>query len=363
MKRKILILLAILVVIIAAIAIYFTQKPKEPETIKIGAILPLTGELSIFGNWLKEGIIVASEDYKNIQFIFEDNKNQTSVALSAFNKLIAVDNVKAVISARTPVAYALAPLALKSKVPILFTFADLPESIEGGVINFHFPLEDEIKFIAKSQEYLGDRAAVIVVNDEFGNLALSLFKKYFEKDIVYIENFDPKQVDFRSIVEKIPRSTSFIFLVGYGQNLVALIKTLAEKNINIPIVSVNSFINFYDLVKSYLKTPAYITMTLYNVNRGNEVLLSQIRSKFLRKFNKEPNVVNLEAFEATKFLIEILQKNKFDTKKVFEAINTPQTISSIFGNLKLDNKGQVHFPLVLAKIYKNKFEIIKIWEP
>jgi hypothetical protein len=43
MKRKILIPLAILVVIIAAIAIYFTQKPKEPETIKIGAILPLTG--------------------------------------------------------------------------------------------------------------------------------------------------------------------------------------------------------------------------------------------------------------------------------------------------------------------------------
>jgi branched-chain amino acid transport system substrate-binding protein len=364
MKRKILIPLAILVVIIAAIAIYFTQKPKEPETIKIGAILPLTGELSIFGNWLKEGIefALAEQNLPNIKIIYEDNQGQVTKAVSAFRKLSTVDKVKAIITAQTSIANALLRLANSERILTIFTFADLPQGDKTYILNYHFPVQDEVSILAKfTYTELGKKGAILVVNDEFGRLGSQLFEKEFNGEIVYKEEILPSEKDFRSLVLSLKnKNPDFVFLIAYTQQLIAITKTMKEFNVKFPIIGPNVLTVYLPLIKEYLQQ-AYITMSLYDAGKSTGKLYESFVSDYKKKTGKEPNMVIAEAYEATKILLKALAENPKNLSKFF---NDLKTFEGIFGKVIIDDNRQAHFPLAVVE-YKNgqKNKIVHEFNP
>lgn len=74
----------------------------EEDVIKIGAILPMTGNAAIYGESMRQGAELATEQInklnsKKVEIIFEDSKGDPKEALSAFNKL--KDNTNVVITA------------------------------------------------------------------------------------------------------------------------------------------------------------------------------------------------------------------------------------------------------------------------
>jgi len=363
--RKIWIIVGVIVIISAIfVGIRLTQKPAPQEqVIKIGAILPLTGELSLFGQWLKEGVSLAALESGAIP-IFEDNKNQTAQSVSAFYKLITADKVHGIITARTPVAFALSPLAAQNQIPVIFTFADLPKKTEGCVLNYHFPVKDEVKLLANTMINIGNKAIVLTVNDEFGQLAATLFKTEFRGKVVFEDTFDAKQTDFRSIIAKLPHNADFIFLVAYEQNFVGLIRHMKQQRFSLPIVGPNTLTVYLHLVEKFLTMPIYVTMSTYDAGLIiNNKLYQQFKEKFRKQYNNEPNMVNAEAYEATKYLIDMLLK--YNSKELCQFIAAPRTIYSLFGTLKISPDGQVHFPLAVVKIEikKKKKSIITTWQP
>jgi len=354
MKRKILIPLAILVVIIAAIAIYFTQKPKEPETIKIGAILPLTGEVSIFGNWLKEGIefALAEQNLPNIKIIYEDNQGQVTKAVSAFRKLSTVDKVKAIITAQTSIANALLPLANSERILTIFTFADLPQGDKTYILNYHFPVQDEVSILAKfTYTELGKKGAIIMVNDEFGRLSSELFMREFKGDIVFKEEIPLSQRDFRTLLLLLKnKNPEFIFLITYAEQLVALVKAIKEAKIEAPIVSPNILTVYLPLVEKYLQK-AYFTTILSEAKRSESKLYENFINNYKVKTGNEPNLVIMEAYEATKILLKALVNNPRDPSKFFDNL---KVVESVFGNVTIDNNRQAHFPLAIVEFKKGQ---------
>ena len=364
---------AILVIVIVGLGVshFFNESKKSIEPVTVGAILPLSGELSLFGQWLKEGIELSAQN-NDVEILFEDNQNKTSQAISAFQKLNTIDNVSGIITGRTPVAYALTPLSQQHDLPIVLTFADLPErSVTGQkeeaakcVLNYHFPVKDEIKLIAEQISQLGSNSIVLTVNDEFGNLSTKLFRDYYNGELLFEERFDPGETDFRSIIHKMPPDADFIFLLAYEQNFVNLVKQLNEQNINIPIVAPNVLTVYLHLVQSYLKQPIYVTMSLYDagvVNDGD--LYIQFKKDFTNQFGREPNMVNAESYEAANFLINTLLKENAMNENICSFLTDEKTIHSIFGNLKIDSDGQVHFPLALVKMLDGQKEVISVWNP
>jgi len=364
-KRSLwLIIGAVIIIAVIIIGIQRTQKPTpEEKVIKIGAILPLTGELSLFGQWLKEGISLAVQN-KQVQVIYEDNKNQTSLSISAFQKLITVDKVQGIITARTPVAYALSSLVSQSQVPTVYTFADLPEQITGCVVNYHFPTKDEVELLAKFMKNIGQKAVILTVNDEFGRLAATLFKEKFKGVIVFEEMFDSKQTDFRSILVKIPRNSDFIFLIAYEQNFVNLVKQLNEYKILLPLVGPNVLTVFFHLVESHLTMPVYVTMSLYDAGLiSDNKFYQEFKVKFIRAYGREPNMVNAEAYEAMRYLIRVLSQGFSSREELCKFMTEPRLIPSLFGNIKIDSNGQAHFPLAVVKVHKKRKQVLTTWNP
>src|SRR3990172_444601 len=80
---------------------------KEDEVIKIGVIVPLSGEAAFLGKYIVNGIEIAREDFlksnpdKKITLVIEDSKADPATAVNAINKLINIDKVLFIIGDAT----------------------------------------------------------------------------------------------------------------------------------------------------------------------------------------------------------------------------------------------------------------------
>ncbi|MCH7568619.1 MAG: ABC transporter substrate-binding protein [Nanoarchaeota archaeon] len=181
------------VVIIVLIVFYMIagSSPQE-ETIKIGAILPLTGIASIHGQNERQGIDLAVKEIneaggingKPIEIIYEDDQTNPAKSLISYNKLIDVNGVEVVIGGTWDIlANAIIPESEKKQVVILSPSA-LPDTLEQEspyFFSMHSPVavNQEVfeKFIIDNAI---ERVGIIVVNNPWGLAHLDTFKKAIE---------------------------------------------------------------------------------------------------------------------------------------------------------------------------------------
>ena len=78
---------------------------KEPETIKLGSILILTGQGAAWGEAARNGIEMAVEDVNNdggvlgkqIEFVHQDDQSEAKKSVSAFYQLVDAMNIDIII--------------------------------------------------------------------------------------------------------------------------------------------------------------------------------------------------------------------------------------------------------------------------
>jgi len=134
-EAKALTIIAILILVILAIILVVNKKIfvtnfKDQSTVKIGAILPLTGSLSWYGQSQRQGIELAVEDAnrnnngRKISIVFEDNQSNPKEAVNAAIKLTTIDGVNVIFSAFTNLSSAIEPIATKSHTVLIYQSTD-----------------------------------------------------------------------------------------------------------------------------------------------------------------------------------------------------------------------------------------------
>ena len=113
----------------------------EEKVVKIGAILPLTGDAAKYGESAKEGIELAIKEINaeggvkghKIEIIYEDSQGLPTTGVSAFQKLITSNRVPAVIGGLfSSVTLAIAPIANREHVVVLSPTSSAPAITKAG---------------------------------------------------------------------------------------------------------------------------------------------------------------------------------------------------------------------------------------
>lgn len=85
---------------------------------KIGVLASFTGDWGAYGQAYRRGIELADVGSK-ATFIYEDDGFLPARSVSAFRKLVEVDKISGLLVGDTVTAQAIAPIALKQKIPLL----------------------------------------------------------------------------------------------------------------------------------------------------------------------------------------------------------------------------------------------------
>ena len=126
MTKNIKIILTTVVLILIVVGIVKSnQVSNEPKHIKVGMISILSGDYSAVGENLRNGAILASEQYnlkhpdQKVELVIEDDGFDSKKALSAYQKLTGIDHIDALINVSTPSIGAIYDLVTKTNIPVI----------------------------------------------------------------------------------------------------------------------------------------------------------------------------------------------------------------------------------------------------
>src|SRR6202789_833159 len=178
-----------LIAILASMAMIAAARA---DTIRIGAMLPLTGPGALIGTQQMRGIQFAIDQANakggvrgnKIEVQFEDNQAKPDQSVLSFNKMVDLEHLPVIFTAYSGPSLAMAPLATRKKVLMINAGAQADKLATASpyLINTLPTISDEIKVLSKYLASEGKtKAAILFENDAAGISGRDDYLEYFPK--------------------------------------------------------------------------------------------------------------------------------------------------------------------------------------
>jgi branched-chain amino acid transport system substrate-binding protein len=219
-ERRIFLLVAALTL---ALLCFFPAHGQERKTLKIGAILSVTGKAAWLGEPEKKTVQMVIEKVNqgggiyqaDLDVILEDDETVESKAVSAAEKLINSDKVVAIIGPSTSgSSLAIKPICEKARVPMVSCAAAeaIVKPIEESRFIFKTPQLDShvvMKILEQINKMEITKIAIISESLPFGQMGRNQLKKFGGEmgvEIVADETYGPSDTNMTAQLKKIADS-------------------------------------------------------------------------------------------------------------------------------------------------------------
>ena len=365
--KKYLVLLVVVIFIAALGYFVFFGSEGKKETIKIGAIMTLSGNVSYWPTELKKGMDLAYSERDstkdNVQLLYEDDAFKSNLAISAYNKLTKVNAVDVIITSFAPIANALIPISEKDNIPLIASIAATSNIAKGykWIFRDYVTQEQQCPLLAEYvyNELNLKRGSYLVIDDDFGKDGIIQFNRKFVElggEPITGEQISQTENTSRNEILKIlNKSPEFIYVIARDQLLISICNQIREMNKEIQIIGVNPFDT--NVVWDALGKNGegiYFTSSYFSVEDNEDS--KRFYHSYKEKYNEEPTYTSIYGYTMMKYLLDVVRgaKNKEDIRNRLELLNT----QSIRGNLVTNNNHDIISPIGLYKRENGKTILI-----
>jgi branched-chain amino acid transport system substrate-binding protein len=273
---------------IVVILIFVAPASAENKKFKIGISIPLTGALAEYGVAIKNGMAMAlgdePENFKNIEFVYEDNEYQPKTAVTVFNKSLDLDKVDLTFIWGNEPVLAVVPIAERRKHPTIVVSQD-PSTAIGYkyTIRFLNPFDDYAKALIGElrKEKIQNIGIVSVELSFFNNMikALELNLISGEK-ITVVESTLPSNYDFKTVIAKLGQQnfdSVGVFLLP--AQVISFYRQLSESKIKLKTFGTTPF-ESKDVIEQSLGLMDGAVYSQINVS-------DQFQQKYLKEYGND----------------------------------------------------------------------------
>jgi len=231
---------------------------KIKEQISIGAILPLSGKVSIYGKWIQESLELGKEEInaeggingKNLEIIYEDDSANPKKALLGMKKLCQKLKVPIVFGSWvSSCVSAQVPIASKTKTVILAEAIAPKLKRTGGYV---FSIQPQAEYYIKKLvpfvyfDLKIKEASILHVKNDFGITQANTFQTLFENfggKIISSIGFRQGETNFRTALYKIKKEKpKAVFIPAYTE-IVPLLKQAKKLKLKVKFLASIPFEN------------------------------------------------------------------------------------------------------------------------
>lgn len=338
MKKIIgLIILIVVVLIIVLIVTSGTTDKQQATPFKIGVLLPLTGESSVSGEKLLQGIRLAEKeiDPQQITLVVEDTHTEVKDAVTAAKKLMEVDKVNVLIGVYVPdEVVAIAPLAKEKGITIFSASfcSDSFKEFDNVFCGYPGALDQLHTVISEIKKRQVKQVALVNTNDDFGmssrdamvTLAGEGGYSIALNELVPFGNKDLKTSADKVLASK---ADSVFMASGDTSQAFTLMKLLSERGYK------GTRITFVDIDKKALKDFGSTVEGTLAPGIAPNKFSADFTEKYTKEYNKVPEdyVVAL-GYDVAKVVTGVMSQETFDSKNfVSQAINFDYKTPAIKG--------------------------------
>ena len=362
MKKK-LIVIALLALVVFVCAFLLVIKKHncqhDEEIVTIGAILPLTGDAAWYGTSLKQGLDIAFDGY-NVRLYYEDSKGEPKTAVNAVNKLIDVDKVDLLIGDMfSNTTMAIMPIASKHNILLLTPTASSSEISEKGETTFRlYPSEAEEgnKLFSFSNDFFPRKeGCIIVVNEDAMLKVAGVINQNNDKQII---EYGKGVVDFTPIIQKIEKSVEVVFLIGYFEENVRLIKRSIEMKKEFTFIGLSTLYSpQLNASLGNIKMSLYLSAPKSSLDTTN-LYTSEFIRKYRSAYKEDPDIWAGYGYDAGNILLKIIKEAKEKGTTYVEEMYNIIDFDGVTGITTINKDRSINKSMDMVEYADGEFKII-----
>ena len=352
------------------------------ETIKVGVITPLTGDVKTYGESTKNCFLIALEDYSktgkyHIVPVIADDRNDPTEGANAALKLITQDKVVAIIGPLTSkVAIPVSETANKYKTPMITGTATNPKvTISDGKRKpyvfrtcYTDPFQGSVAANFALKDLKAKTAAVLYdVSNDYSKGLAEFFKSTFIKGngtVTAFESYQKDDVDFSALITKLAmKKPDIIYLPDYYSKVGLLSKQIREKGLKSVLLGGDGWDSpELSKIAGSAIVGGYFT-NHYSADRKDPVTQAFIR-KYKERYGAVPDALGALAYDATMILFKALDGAKTPTADdIVKGLVGLRNFKGVTGSISFDKNGDVVKSVVILKVEKDKTRYVTTIEP
>lgn len=326
----------------------------ERTIVKIGVILPLSGDMAAVGSASRDAVRMALEDGNKTsrheyQVVFEDDRLTPTEVAKAAQKLISVDRVSALVSTWSYGGRIVAPLAERAKVPHIGVAWDhMVADGEYSFLHLTPPAEFMKAFLEVFKRIGVKRVALLGVEESGSVYALDEFVRMapdYGVEVVYRDSVLWDIKDFESVVTKIAgvKPEYLVFNLGGEALNGALLKSLRTQRVPFRYTAITSF----DVIDPSLIEGLWYVSDSY--------LPDDFSEQFKARYGHTMRYGVGNFYEAIKLFIFAFDRSaSASSQEAKDVLRGIRDQPSVLGPTSVDQKGIFSYPPRYIRIVEGK---------
>ncbi len=340
-----------------------TELVDGKPVIKIGVIGMYTGDSAPLGISAKNSVILASEKLSNntkyhYELVFEDDRMDPKLTASAFQKVVNVDGVDAVISMTSGPGNVVSPLANANKVLHCGIASD--KNIASGDYNFiHWttPEAESRAFVKALQKRNITRVAVLSWNQQGNAAIVSMLHNDIAGTSIQIvseQTFNSGEKDFKTMLLKAADANPEVIMVeSFSPELELIAKQAKDLGLTIPFTSIEAI--------EFTEQPQLFEGSWYVQAAG---ITDAYKEMYHARFNMDPKIAGPNAYDCFDLIVTAYENAGRYTNNKPTALAAAKEFAKIqdfhgeIGVLNVDSNHIVQSEAVVRQVKGGKFVTI-----
>jgi branched-chain amino acid transport system substrate-binding protein len=352
------------------------EAPKAAgDTIKIGFLGALTGDVAMFGKPTLEGMKMAADELnaaggingKKIEIVEADNRGDKQEGASVTQKLISRDNVVAIVGdPTTGITKVAAPIAQKAGVVLISAGATGPGVVENGDFIFRNTLLDSVAIPACIDYFAKDlgykKVAIITSDNNDYSVGLSQTFRDAAKgkgiEIVADEKVKDGDKDFSAQITNIKaKKPDVIFYSGYYTEAALIMKEARKQGLKANIFGGDGLFSPKLIELGGTAVEGAMSALGFSPEQATPETAKFIEA-FKKKFNNElPGLFDAQGYDGVMMLADAMKRANSTDPKVFKAeLAKTKNFKGVSGTISIrDNREPIKSSLALLEVKGGKF--------
>ncbi|MFH0825683.1 MAG: ABC transporter substrate-binding protein [Pseudomonadota bacterium] len=349
--------------------------------IKVGVVLPLTGEQAKFGEIERNSFLMALDEVNKsggingrpVDLVIEDDTGKPDIGRSAVEKLISQDKVVMITGGySSSVTFAMCAVAQQRKVPFLVTTGSADKITEQNwdhVFRLNPPVSEYpkalhlfLKEVVKPQS-----VAVLYENTLFGQSGSKEFAQECESiglKVLLREGYEAGAVDFKPLLTKVRGAKpDFVYMISYVMDAALLMRQSKELDFN-PKLFVGGGAGF--TLPEFAKNAGEACEYVFSADLWAPSLpysgAKDYFDKYQEKFKSPTEYHGAEAYASMQVVADSLKRSKDMTPAAILEALAATDVNTVFGPVKFiaygKKKQQNSLPTYLVQWQKGALETV-----
>ncbi len=372
MSKKWLQFWVITAVVLAMLILFFNSCGKKESVIKVGAMMPLTGDAAVWGQSMKQGFDLAVEEInskggvlgKKIQLLYEDDQCKPDQGVSVAQKMANVDKVPVIVgTCCSNVALAVIPILEKAKVVLISPGSSSPKLTGAGQYFFRNWPSDLLEALFTGEFAYNrlnfQKLAILYVNNEYGLGLKDNFKKRFQElggSIVDEESYEQEATDYRTQLTKIKaKNPDAIYLPGYPRELARICVQAKEMKIKSQLLSCSAF-KEPEIIKTAGNAAEGVLFAdaSYDPNDPDPNVQAFVKS-YKAKYNAEPPIFVATSYDALMMVAKSIEEGGTSGEGIKNAMAKIKDFPGVSGKTTIDENHDVIKESRMSMVKNGKF--------